>query len=169
MKEEGKTKRIALTGLFVAAAFVLSYVESLIPIQIGIPGVKLGLSNLAVIVCMYCCSAKETFFVAVMRIILAGLTFGSLMTIAYSLSGGILSLLVMYLLKHCRCFSVYGVSISGGVSHNAGQLLMAVVLLQTEKLLYYLPFLIVSGMAAGTAIGILGAHLISRLKNSINV
>lgn len=167
MGEYGRTKRLAMIGMFVAVAFVLSYIESLLPIQAGIPGIKLGLSNLVVIVCIHSCKVKETVSIALLRIVLAGFTFGSFSTMLYSLAGGVLSLLVMYILKKSRLFSMYGISVAGGVFHNVGQLLVAMVLLQTKLLFYYLPFLILSGAVAGVAIGILGAVLVRQLKNFI--
>ncbi len=158
-----KTSKIARIGMFVAVAFVLNYIEVLFPLQIGIPGVKIGLSNIVVVLCLYGCSVKETFGIAMLRILLAGLTFGSLYTLLYSFSGGVFSFLVMILLKKSGRFSVYGVSIAGGVFHNIGQLVVAVLVLQTDLLLYYLPFLLLSGCIAGLVVGLAAALLTKRL------
>lgn len=157
------TKKIAQIGMLVAVAFVLSYVESLLPISLGIPGIKLGLSNIVVVICLYECSAKETFGIALIRILLCGLTFGSLSTMMYSLAGGMLSFVVMLLLKKSERFSVYGVSIAGGVCHNIGQILVALAVLQTGLLMYYLPFLLLSGCICGAGIGFIAALLAKRL------
>lgn len=159
-----KTSRIALIGMLVAVAFVLSYVEALLPIHVGIPGVKVGLSNIVVVLCLYECSVKETFGIALIRIVLVGFTFGSLSTMIYSLAGGMLSFLVMLLLKRSGKFSVYGVSLAGGVCHNIGQIFVAFLVLQTELLLYYLPFLLLAGCIAGLAIGFVAALLTRRLE-----
>ena len=157
------TKKTAQVGMLVAAAFVLGYVESLLPISFGIPGIKLGLSNIVVLLCLYEGTAKEAFGIALVRIVLTGLTFGNFPTMAYSLAGGIFSFLVMFLLKKSNVFSVYGVSIAGGVSHNIGQIAVAVLVLQTGLLMYYLPFLLVAGCVAGACIGFVGGILVKRL------
>lgn len=159
-----ETRKIAQTGMLVAVAFVLSYVESLLPISLGIPGIKIGLSNIVIVLCLYECSLKQTFGIAVVRILLVGLTFGNLSTMLYSLAGGMLSLAVMVLLKRSGRFSVYGVSIAGGVCHNVGQILVAVIILKQKGLLiYYLPFLLISGCIAGACIGVVAAILEKRL------
>lgn len=159
-----KTKKIAQIGMFVAVAFVLSYVESLLPISLGIPGIKIGLSNIVVVLCLYTCSLKQTFGIAIVRILLLGMTFGNLSMMMYSLAGGMLSLAVMAVLKRFDRFSVYGVSIAGGVCHNIGQILLAAVILnQKGLLLYYLPFLLVAGCVAGACIGVMAAVLVKRL------
>lgn len=160
-----RTSRIALTGMMVAVAFVLSYVEAMIPIQIGIPGIKIGLSNIVVVLCLYECSIKETFGIAMIRILLAGFTFGSLSTMLYSFAGGILSFVIMVFLKKTKHFSVYGVSIAGGVCHNIGQIIVAVLVLQTDLLFYYFPFLLLAGSLAGMAIGFVAAMLTKRLDS----
>ena len=157
------TKKTAQVGMLVAAAFVLGYVESPLPISFGIPGIKLGLSNIVVLLCLYEGTAKEAFGIALVRIVLTGLTFGNFSTMAYSLAGGIFSFLVMFLLKKSNVFSVYGVSIAGGVSHNIGQIAVAVLVLQTGLLMYYLPFLLVAGCVAGACIGFVGGILVKRL------
>lgn len=158
-----ETKKVAGIGMMIALAFVLSYVESLLPISIGIPGVKIGLSNLVVMICLYQYSAKITFGVAMVRILLVGITFGNLYSMLYSMAGGILSFLVMLLLKKMKSFSVYGVSMAGGVCHNLGQILVASVVLRTKLLVYYLPFLMISGVVAGIAIGMVSGMMIKRI------
>ena len=159
-----KTRNLAWMGMMVAVAFVLSYIEAMLPISFGIPGIKLGLSNIVVMLCLYEGSLKQTFGIAIVRIILVGLTFGNMSMMLYSLAGGLFSLLVMTLLKKSGRFSVYGVSLMGGVMHNVGQILVAVVILQQKGLLlYYLPFLLVAGCVSGIGIGIIAAVLIKRL------
>lgn len=115
------------------------------------------------LLCLYEGTAKEAFGIALVRIVLTGLTFGNFSTMAYSLAGGIFSFLVMFLLKKSNVFSVYGVSIAGGVSHNIGQIAVAVLVLQTGLLMYYLPFLLVAGCVAGACIGFVGGILVKRL------
>lgn len=159
------TKGIARMGMLVAVAFVLGYIESIIPISFGIPGVKLGLANIVVVLCLYQCSVRQTVGIAFVRIVLSGLTFGSFSTMLYSLAGGLLSLVLMLVLKKTGKFSVYGVSIAGGVGHNVGQILVAICVLQTGLLVYYLPFLLLSGCIAGACIGFVGGLLVKRLQH----
>ena len=157
-----KTKRVAVYGLLVALAFILSYVERLIPVP-GIPGVKLGLANIVVLVALYKLGVKEAFSLAMIRILLVGFTFGNMFSMLYSLSGGILSCLTMILLKKSNHFSMTTVSISGGVMHNVGQILMAMFVLKTVQLYYYLPILMISGVVTGIVIGILGGMICARI------
>ena len=164
--EYSMNRKIAYYGLLVALAFIFSYVESLFPINFGIPGIKLGLANLVVIVALYIFGIKEAIAVSLIRIVLSGLTFSSIAAMAYSLAGGILSLAVMIIAKRLNKLSAMGVSVLGGVFHNVGQILVAIVVLETGSLIYYLPVLIISGLIAGIIIGILAAEVIKRLPKT---
>lgn len=157
----GKT---AMYGMLVALAFLLSYVETLIPFSLGVPGIKLGLANLVVLVSLYLFGERQAFTISLVRILLAGLTFGSFSIMLYSLAGGILSFICMALGKRYTGLSVVGVSILGGITHNLGQILLAAVVLKTGALLYYLPVLLAAGTLAGVIIGILGGSLTARLQ-----
>ena len=157
------TKKVAYGGLFLALALVASYVETLIPLQIGIPGVKIGLANGVIMVLLYMVNAKETYAVSIGRIVLAGFLFGNLMMIAYSLAGGMLSLTVMVLLRKIKGFSPVGVSVAGGVAHNVGQLVVAAIVLETSRLIYYLPVLLISGTIAGIFVGVIAGEIIKRV------
>lgn len=160
-------KRTAYTGLLVAVAFLLSYIESLLPLSLGIPGVKLGLANLAVFAALYITSTKNAFFVSVARIVLVSLTFGNTFSLIYSIAGGMLSLLLMVFCKKSKAFSKVGVSIVGGVSHNIAQIAVAICVLETPELIWYLPALLISGTVAGAIIGLVGALILERfMKNS---
>lgn len=159
-----KTK-VAYFGVFTAMALILSYVESLIPIHLGIPGVKLGLANLVIVITLYKRNLKEAYSLSIARIVLAGFMFGNLFSILYSLSGGILSLAVMYLLKKMDKFSVLGVSIAGGVFHNVGQLIMAMIVLESFSMGFYFPILLISGLFTGLLIGLVANEMMKRLKN----
>lgn len=156
--------KVAYFGVFVALALIFSYVETLIPIHFGIPGVKLGLANLVIVIALYKLGLKEAFLLSVTRVILSGFLFGNIFSIIYSLAGGILSLLVMALLKKTEGFSVMGVSISGGVFHNIGQLFVAMFTLETARLIYYFPILLISGVLTGFLIGIISNETLKRLK-----
>jgi len=157
-----KTK-VAYFGVFVSLALIFSYVETLIPINLGIPGVKLGLANLITVIALYKMDVKGAFLISVSRIVLSGFIFGNLFAILYSLSGGILSLLLMFLLKKSDRFSVYGVSMAGGVFHNVGQLLMAMLVVESVSIGGYLPLLLIAGLLTGTLIGVVSNEMLKRL------
>ncbi len=164
-----KAKDVAFYGVFVALAFVFSYVEALFPVSIGIPGIKLGLANIVVLTALYAMGWKEAFAISCVRIVLAGFTFGSLASMLYSLAGGLLSWAVMVICKKIKTFSMVGVSVAGGIFHNVGQIMMAMLVLRTESLGYYLPVLLIAGTVTGLLIGILGGALLKiqlKLKNS---
>ncbi len=156
--------KVAYFGVFTALALIFSYVESLIPIQLGIPGVKLGLANLIIVIALYKLSIKEAYVLSIVRIVLAGFMFGNLFAILYSLAGGILSLTIMCILKRTDKFSVYGVSMAGGVFHNVGQLLMAAIVLESVSIGYYFPVLLISGLVTGFVIGVIANEMIKCLK-----
>lgn len=158
-----KIKSIALFGMMVALAFTFSYLESLIPFDFAIPGVKLGLANLVVVVALYTMKPGEALCIVIIRIFLAGLTFGNAYSLAYSLCGGLLSYAVMLLFKKTR-LSIIGVSMLGGISHNIGQIIVAAIVLGTARIAYYLPVLLVSGVATGLAIGIVSKLITDRVK-----
>lgn len=163
-----KTRKIAYLGVFLALALILSYVESLIPFYFGIPGVKLGLTNLIVVVMLYCTGTKEAFGVSVARILLAGFLFGNLFSILYSLAGGVLSFIVMCLLKKTGRFHVISVSVTGGISHNIGQLIVAAFVVETYDIFYYMPFLLIAGVATGFVIGMLAQEFILRFEKQFH-
>jgi len=158
-----KSKKIALYGLFIALAFIFSYIESLIPIPFPVPGIKLGLANLVVVVAMYGIGMKESFVLSMVRILLVGFTFRDPSTLLFSFAGGIFSWLMMAVFKKLRLFSMVGVSIIGGIAHNIGQIIVAVIYVSNTGIIYYLPFLMISGLVSGTLIGILAALVLKRL------
>lgn len=161
-----KTKRIALFGMLVALAFIFSYIEHLIPLPLP-TGVKLGAANIVVLCALYFLGWREALAVSVVRIVLSGFAFG-ISTVPYSLAGGLLSLLVMVLLKKNKSFGIAGVSVAGGVCHNIGQTLVAMLLLGS-KTIYYFPVLFLSGIIAGVLIGLVSALVLSKLKKHIRM
>lgn len=156
-------KKVAYFGVFTALALIFSYVEALIPFQIGIPGIKLGLANLIVVIALYKLGPKEAFCLSVVRIVLSGFLFANLFSILYSLAGGVLSFAVMALLKKCGTFSVYGVSMAGGVFHNIGQILVAMAVVESFRVAYYIPVLLAAGILTGLVIGIVAGEMLKRL------
>lgn len=157
--------RAAYFGIFTALALILGCVEMLIPIQFGIPGVKLGLANLVTILVLYKMGWKDALLLSVVRIVLGGFIFSNLFAVFYSLAGGLLSLSVMGIVKKTGKFSVVGVSIWGGIFHNIGQLAVAMAVVQTYEVGYYFPVLLVAGLLTGMVIGILSGEVLKRIKN----
>ena len=155
-------------GVFLALALICSYVESLIPISFGIPGVKLGLTNIVVVLMFYCIGAKEALAVSVCRIVLAGFLFGNLFSILYSLAGGLLSFLIMWAVKRTGKLGILPVSVCGGIFHNIGQLAVAALVVENYNVFYYLPVLLLAGAATGLAIGVVAQELIIRIGDRIN-
>lgn len=165
---KNKSKTVAFTGICVALALILAYVEVLLPpLFSAIPGIKMGLPNIIIVFLLYRRGPLWAGGVSLLRILLVGMLFGNGVSLLYSLAGGILSLAVMILLRKLNFLSTVGVSVAGGVVHNIGQILMAVWLLNTVQLGYYLVVLLISGTVAGIVIGLCGALLIKRIPEKI--
>ncbi len=161
---KNKSKAVAFIGLCTALALVLAYVEVLLPpLFSAVPGIKMGLPNIIIVFLLYRRGAASAVTVSALRLILVSLLFGNGMAFLYSLAGATLSLLAMILLRRVRWFSVVGVSVVGGVMHNVGQIAMAMFLLDTTQLGYYLVVLTVTGTVAGILIGLCGAALIRKI------
>lgn len=162
MRSPNKTKQLTTLALLAAVAFVLSWIDSLIPVSGVLPGAKLGLANLAVLMGLYLLGPGPGAVLCLVKILLATILFGNAFSFAYALAGGVLSYLVMVLLKG-RCSLVF-VSLMGGMFHNLGQLLVAAVVLETAGLMGYLPVLLLCGIGAGLAVGAVGGILVGRLE-----
>ena len=160
-------RKTALYGLLIALALVLSFVESQIPVFFAVPGMKLGLTNLVVLTALYRMDGKSALILNLVRIVLVAFTFGNMFSMIYSLAGGMLSWIAMSLCKKTKAFSMVGVSVAGGVFHNVGQIIVAIFVLETGKLIYYLPVLMISGLAAGVLIGVIGGEIVKRLPESL--
>ena len=161
-----KTQKLTVMALTTAIALVLSFVESQIPAFVAVPGVKMGLANIAIVYALYRLGWKEAAIISLIRVVLVSLLFGSAASFLYSLAGAVLSLLGMALLKKTGKFTEIAVSVAGGVLHNIGQIAMASIILETDALRYYLPFLLVSGILAGVVIGLISGILIRRIHLS---
>lgn len=159
-----KTKKLTTMALLVSVAMVLSWIESQIPPFVAIPGVKVGLANIAVVFALYRFGWKEAIGISLVRVFAVSMLFGTAVSLAYSVAGAAVSLLGMVLLKKSGLFSNVAVSVAGGVLHNVGQIGMACILLETNVLKYYLPFLILSGVIAGVAIGLISAVMVKRVR-----
>lgn len=163
-----RTKKTAICGMMTALAMIFSYIEVLIPIPLPIPGIKLGIANMAVIVVMFVIGLSEAVIVDILRVILMSVLFGNFNSFLFSISGAVLSIAVMAVLKKTDRFSEIGISVAGGVMHNVGQIIAAVLIMETSAIAYYLPVLIVSGTFTGVVIGILASFMIKRVENISN-
>ncbi|MBQ3466694.1 MAG: Gx transporter family protein [Oscillospiraceae bacterium] len=161
-----KTQKLTVMALTTAIALVLSFIESQIPAFVAVPGVKMGLANIAIVYALYRLGWKEAALISLIRVVLVSLLFGSAASFLYSLAGAVLSLLGMALLKKTGKITEIVVSVAGGVLHNIGQIAMASIILETDALRYYLPFLLVSGILAGVVIGLISGILIRRIHLS---
>lgn len=186
MKNHTGMRRTVELGLLLALAMILSYVESLLPLSFGIPGIKLGLPNLIVLLLLYesmgsddadageqarkCCvkvfshGEREALLVNGLRIILSGFLFSNLYAILYALAGAVFSFAAMYAGRRMKRFSIVGVSVLGGVFHNIGQLLVAMVVVETFAVAYYVPFLLVAGTVTGALLGLTGRELLPYMQ-----
>lgn len=159
-----RNKKLANMAMLVALAMIFSYVESLIPINFGVPGMKLGVANLVTVTGLYFLEIPEVLAVSVLRVLLTGFLFGNGMSIIYSLAGAVVSLLAMVLVKKMDGIAIVGVSITGGVFHNIGQILVAMAVVENLKLIYYLPVLLVAGTVTGFVIGIVAGKILPVVK-----
>lgn len=155
--------RLTVAALTLATALILSYVESMLP-SLPIPGVKLGLANVAVVFALYALGGVDAAAVSFVRVLMIGILFGNAASFFYSAAGALLSFILMAVLKKAGKFTVIGVSVAGGVAHNIGQVAAAVVLLGVDEILLYLPVLVGTGVIFGVVIGILGGVVIARVR-----
>ena len=160
------TSKMAKYGLLVALAMILSYVESLVPAFFAIPGMKLGLTNVVVLYALYAMDDKSAILINILRIILVGFMFGNGASILYSLAGGILSGVIMMLFKRFLPLRIVTVSVAGGIAHNLGQILVAMLMLQTKSIAWYLIILWFSGIGAGIVVGIISSEIVRRLPKA---
>lgn len=160
-----RTKRLALSAILAAMAMIFSYIEALIPVPVPIPGIKLGLANLIIIITIYRLGFKYAFVINCVRICVAGLLFTGLFGALYSFAGGVLSIITMYLLYRTKLFSMVGVSMAGGVAHNLGQLITACLIMSNIKLMSYFAVLLFAGMISGILIGIAATFIYDKLPH----
>jgi len=162
-----KTQNMIFVALLVAQAIVLSIIERMIPINFAIPGAKLGLANIVTLTSIYLFSFRQTFSIIILRTIMTSFIMGSFSSFMYSISGALLSFFVMYFLMVVsrEKISIIGVSLVGGVSHNIGQLIVAMMIIQNGRIFYYLPFLILTGTGTGLVVGITAKYLLGYLRN----
>lgn len=160
-------RRVALDGILVALAMIFSYMETFIPFNFGVPGIKLGLANLVVLLGLTFLPAVDVLLISLVRIFLSSLLFGNVMSLWYSLAGGLLSFAAMYLLSRKDDVSLIGMSMTGGVLHNVGQVITAAIVVRTLQLAGYLPVLLVAGLVTGAIIGTLAKLLMPRVQKAL--
>lgn len=168
MNNRISTKKIALCGVLTALAMIFSYIESVIPIPIPVHGIKLGVANIAVITILYVLGVKEAIVINLLRIALTALLFGNVNSFLFSISGAVLSLTIMIIMKRLDFFSCIGVSVCGGVMHNVGQIIAAVFIMGSEAIVLYLPVLIVSGVFTGVVIGVVSGIVAKHVKKVVS-
>ena len=159
-------KNIAKYGLLTALAIIFGYVEFLVPVNLGIPGTKLGIANIVVLFSLYFLGRRGAFLISMVRIVISGLLFGGVFSMLYSLGGGILSFALMALLYKNRYVSPIGTSIAGGVCHNVGQLIVAVLIANTPALFTLFPWLVLVGAVTGAINGVLALIILRRTKTN---
>lgn len=157
-------KSLPLIAILLTFALVCSYIETLIPIPFGVPGMKLGLTNAVIILIMYLIGPFEAFAVSILRVLLIGFMFGNVYSFCYSIAGGLLSFLLMFLLYKFSKFNIIAISVVGGFIHNVGQLCVAIFFFDSAYLLYYLPVLLITGVVTGALIGIISQAVYSRVR-----
>ena len=160
-----KSKRLAIRGVMVSLAMILSYLESLIPFNLGVPGAKIGLANTVTILALIRLGTLDALMISIIRVILTTILFGNMIMMIYSLAGAVLSIFVMSLFSKSKKFGIVGISIAGAAAHNAGQCLAAAVLMQNKNIMGYLPILLFFGVIAGLITGLISSEVIKRLDN----
>lgn len=155
-------------GLILSFALILSYIETLIPFSFGIPGIKLGLANVAVLMCICLLGYKEALGLALLKVLLTGLLFGNFSMMLYSLSGALCSYVVMALMIWSGKFHTPVISGVGGVFHNLGQLLVAYFIIETYGIWYYMPVLILAGLLTGVLTGSVASLVMPYASRIIN-
>ncbi len=158
-----QTIKIAQCGLLTALMLVLGFIESLIPVAAGVPGIKLGLSNGVLLFALYMMDAPTAFVLMLLKVLLSGLLFGGVSAMMYALAGGVLSMICMILLKKLK-FGLIAVSMTGAVMHNLGQVLLAMIILETDRLVYYMAVLLFAGLLFGAATGAAAHATISHIR-----
>lgn len=159
-----EVKRLSILAFFLASAVVLGYLESLIPYDFGVPGIKLGLPNIVSLIILYLYRGRDAVIVGVLRIFIIGFMFGNMYMIIYSLSGLLLSITLMIFLKKSSIFSIIGISVAGAVSHNIGQMIVAYLVVRTTGILFYVPILLLSAVIAGICTGVASTSVLKILR-----
>lgn len=162
------TKKITYLSLLTAIAIILGFLETFIPFNLGIPGAKIGLANLITLTALFTYGFKDTLIITLLRVFIVASTFTNYYMLLYSLSGALLSLFMMALLKRTKLFSTLIISISGAIFHNFGQIFVAIIF-YGFNIVYYLPYLIILSLITGSVIGILGQIILTKLPKQLQI
>lgn len=160
-----KTREITELGLILATAFVLSYLEACIPVLVAVPGVKLGLANIATMFVLYRYHTPKAFVFMVVRVLLTSVLFSGMNTFFFGFTGGCISIFFMAFAIRIQKFSTLGVSIMGAIGHNIGQIFVAWVIMDNAHIIYYLPVLILSGLVSGFFVGYISYLLLKKFQS----
>ena len=165
MGNRKRVQRVALCGILLALMLVLGFVESLIPVAAGVPGIKLGLSNGVLIFAVYMLDIPTAWLLMALKVTLASSLYAGFGAFPYALAGGVLSLAVMSLLSRMKGLHPVTVSMVGGVMHNVGQVGMAMLMLRTPRLMYYMAVLMLVGLATGALTGVCAHQVMKHLRH----
>ncbi len=160
------TGKVTQLSLLLALSLILSYIETLLPVFIAVPGMKIGLANVVTLLLLYREKKAVVFSFMMLRVLITGFLFSGLSGILYGMAGGVLSIFVMCILKKCKWFSVLGVSIAGGIFHNVGQLLVAALIMENVRIFYYFIVLLLSGAVSGLLVGYLSYLMFRQVNKS---
>ena len=161
-------KSLPTLAIFLTFALVCSYIESLIPMPFGVPGMKLGLTNVVIILLLYLFGPLDAIIVSILRVVLIGFMFGNVYSMCYSLAGAVISFIFMYILYRFTKFNMIAVSVVGGLLHNSAQLLVAIIFFDSGYLIYYLPALLITGVVTGAIIGVIAQAVYTRIVKIIH-
>lgn len=146
-------KKTAYLGMLTALAILVGYVETLIPVNFGVPGMKIGLSNIVILITIYLYSWREAIVISAARVVVLGFLFGNLFSIQYGMAGAVSSMLIMSVLIRTGKFGSVGISAAGGAAHNVGQILVACIYMPSIPFFWYLPMLLIAGTLTGIVNG----------------
>lgn len=161
-------KSLPTLAVFLTFALVCSYIESLIPMPFGVPGMKLGLTNVVIILLLYLFGPLDAIIVSILRVVLIGFMFGNVYSMCYSLAGAVISFIFMYILYRFTKFNMIAVSVVGGFLHNSAQLIVAIFFFDSGYLIYYLPALLITGVVTGAIIGVIAQAVYTRIVKIIH-
>ncbi len=161
MRTGKKTRRLTVSALLVTVMLMLGYLENLVPT--GVPGIKLGLSNSVLLLAIYWLGIPTALILMVVKVVLSGILFSGVSAMMYAFAGGVLSMVVMSVLYKARGFSPIAIAMAGAVFHNAGQVGLAMIILETDRLVYYMAILMLAGLVTGFVTGTVTSILMKRL------
>ena len=169
--KKSKVNQMTLCAILISMALVLSYIEHFIPIQmlIPLPGIKLGLANVVTLMALFFLGSGSAFTILIIRCILGSVFGGGISGLAFSMTGGMFAMSIMCIFKQCKGISIYGVSILGAAFHNIGQILVAILFMESVYVIGYLPYLLLVSVFTGMATGSVCAGVFRILKTNTQI